>query len=321
MIRFLLSVALLMFALLGITQQALDFNNLPKSPELLPASWINSGYSERDFALSPDGTELFFTLQLPEGSFQTILYSRKDRKGTWTKPELAPFAGNFSDLEPAFSYDGKRLYFSSNRPLSGNDIKDFDIWMSDKENGVWGAPKNLGPIINTAADEFYPSITRNGNLYFTAAYKTGIGKEDIYVSRLDNGIYLQPVPLDTAINSKSYEFNAFVSPEEDYILFTGYGRKDDKGKGDLYLSIKDNSGHWLPAKNLVFLNSNKIDYCPFVSFDKKIMFFTSGRNTLKKIFGPKPTTVSEIKKVLDDPQNGNEDIYWVSFAEVLSIFK
>ncbi|MBK8496879.1 MAG: PD40 domain-containing protein [Chitinophagaceae bacterium] len=160
------------------------------------------------------------------------------------------------------------MFFSSNRPLSGSEIKDFDIWVVEKENGKWGEPRNLGAPVNTKEDEFYPSITKTGNLYFTAAYKNGIGKEDVFMAKLENGKYGEPVPLDTAVNSKTYEFNAFVSPDEDFIIFTSYGRKDDNGRGDLYMSIKDASGNWQPAKHLSMLNSAKLDYCPFVSFDK-----------------------------------------------------
>lgn len=302
-------------------QQHIGFNKPPALAEIFGKDFISTGTSERDFALSPDGTELFYTLQSPQGIFQTIVYSKKDSKGNWSKPEVASFAGKFSDLEPAFTADGKKLFFSSNRPVSGSAIKDFDIWVVEKANGKWGEPSNLGLPVNTAADEFYPSITKTGNLYFTAAYTNGIGKEDIFMAKSENGKYGEPVVLDTAVNSKMYEFNAFVSPEEDFIIFTSYGRKDDKGRGDLYMSMKDASGNWQPAKNLSMLNSGKLDYCPFVSFDKKILFFTSERNSLKSSFVDRPAKIDELVKSFTSPQNGGGDIYWVSFDKILDLFK
>lgn len=299
-------------------QLNLGFNQISDSVALFGKNIVSTGLSERDFALSPDGTELFYTLQSPQGLFQTILYMKKDKKGTWSEPIIAPFAGKYSDLEPAFTNDGKKLFFASNRPTEGNEVKDFDIWVVEKENNQWGNPKNLGAPINTRQDEFYPSITKSGNLYFTASYKNAIGKEDIYFSKWQNGSYSDPVPLDTAINSKAYEFNAFVSPDEDFIIFTSYGRKDDKGRGDLYMSIKDGNGKWQLAKNLAFLNSDKLDYCPFVSFDKKMMFFTSERNNLKKSFNEISAQLPQLIKSFTSAQNGGGDIYSINFEKIKS---
>ncbi|HEY1054385.1 MAG TPA: hypothetical protein VGE24_04595 [Emticicia sp.] len=129
------------------------------------------------------------------------------------------------------------------------------------------------------------------------------------------------MPLDTAINSKTYEFNAFVSPDEDYIIFTSYGRKDDKGRGDLYMSIKDANGKWLPAQNLGMLNSNRLDYCPYVSPDKKMLFFTSERINIPNAYPGNPAKIDDLYKAFTSPQNGTGDIYWVSFDAVIKSFK
>ena len=288
------------------------------APLLCTEGNINTGFNERDFAMSPDGTELFYTLQSPQGAFQTILYLTKDRQGKWSKPGIASFAGKYSDLEPAFSPDGRKLFFSSNRPLTGTAVKDFDIWCVEKIDNKWGEPKNLGEPVNSSDDEYYPSITLSGNLYFTAAYKNSVGKEDIYLSVFDNGKYKEPVPLDTTINSTTFEFNAFVARDEQYIIFTSYGRIDDKGRGDLYMSTKDVMGNWQPAKNLAFLNSDRMDYCPFVSFDNKNLFFTSERHALKKTFPNQPASYAELVQDYSGLLNGGGNIYRISFDEVLN---
>lgn len=289
----------------------------PDLPTIFGENLISTGLYERDFALSPDGNEIFYTLQSPQGVFQTIIYLKKGGNGNWSKPEVAPFAGRYSDLEPCFTSDGQRLFFVSNRPESGNRIKDFDIWYTDKVNGVWERPNRLENVINTDTDEFYPSVTKSGNLYFTASYKNGIGKEDIYLAKWENGKYLSPVPLDTTVNSKTYEFNAFVSPDEDFVIFTSYGRSDDKGRGDLYLSVKNDKGKWMPAVNLASINSERLDYCPFVSFDRKILFFTSERNSLKSTFPDHPAGYSELSQQYTATLNGGGNIYWLNFEKLL----
>jgi WD40-like Beta Propeller Repeat len=320
MIRFSFFVLCLLPCSVG-AQINLKLDKAPVSADIFGANIISTGFSERDFALSPDQTEMFYTLQSPLGLFQTLLQVRKLPDGSWTKPEVAPFAGKYSDLEPAFSSDGKKLFFASNRPVNGTEIKDFDIWVVEKENGKWAEPRNIGSPVNTAADEFYPSITKSGNLYFTAAYKNAVGKEDIYVAIWANGRYNEPTAMDTAINSRLFEFNAFVSPDEDFIIFTSYGRKDDVGKGDLYMSRKDVNGKWEPARNLAFLNSERLDYCPFVSFDKKMFFFTSEKTAIRRSYTAKPARLEELVLLFTATQNGAGDIYWVDFEKVLQQFR
>lgn len=317
--KVLISIAMLLIFSAAFSQQKFSLETPPKQLTLLASGFISTNLNERDFALSPDGNEIYFTISTPKSTFQTIVFSKRTTTG-WTKPELVSFAGLYSDLEPAFSADGNTLYFASNRPLSGNTIKDFDIWKVTRSGAGWSKPENLGSTINTTSDEFYPSVAKNGNLYFTATYAGGPGREDIYVSRFEQNAFQKPVALDTAVNSKFYEFNAFVSPDEDYILFTSYGRKNESGGGDLYISLKDAQGKWQPAQNLKQLNSKQLDYCPFVSPDGKSLFFTSERHELPTSF-ESPTNYKSIVEVQDQPLNGTGNIYWIDFKEVLRLLK
>jgi Tol biopolymer transport system component len=292
----------------------LPWKKIPTRVELFTE--VSSDLPERDITIAPDGSEMFYTLQGNRNSFSAIVYRTRQPDNTWSLPEVAPFSGKFGDLEPAFSPDGRKLFFSSNRPVTGDKVKDYDIWLVEKVNGKWSAPRNAGEQVNTPADEFYPSVATNGNVYFTAEYKKGIGKEDIYVARWINGTFAESIALDTAVNSMRWEFNAFISPDEQFILFTSYGRKDDMGGGDLYMSQKGADGNWQPARHLTMLNSAVIDYCPFVSFDKKVLFFTSARHDIPKAFA-KPQSYEAFVNLARQAQNGLDNIYWISFQEVL----
>jgi len=300
-------------------QHKIDLSAPPNDAALFAENFISTSMYERDIAISPDGTEILYTTMIPYSNFQTLVYSEK-RGSTWSNPEIVPFSGRYSDLEPAFSSDGKKLFFSSNRPLEGDKIKDFDIWYVERINGKWSEPQNIGAPVNTSSDEFYPSITAAGNLYYTAQYKGGVGREDIYVSKWENGVYKDPVVLDTMVNSTFFEFNAFVSPDEKFIIFSSQGRKDEKGRGDLYISVKDENNNWKKARNLSFLNSDRLDYCPFVSFDKKIFFFTSESHDLKKSFD-KPVVYSNLKQIISQTRNGTGNIYWIDFSRLLEFLK
>ena len=303
---------------LCVAQANLNFSIAPDTATLFAEGIVNTTMYERDFALSPDGTELFYTVFIPSSGFQTIIQVKKDKTGKWSLPAVASFSGKYTDLEPAFTADGKKLFFCSNRPLDEHTAKsDFDIWYVEKINGQWVNPKNAGAAVNTSANEYYPSVAKNGNLYFTAAYTKGIGREDIYLAKWNNGKYDTSLALDTNVNSSLYEFNAFVSPDEHYILFTSYGRKDDKGGGDIYISIKDKKGNWQPAQNLTIINSNKLDYCPFVSFDQKILFFTSERHSMPVSFADKPVTYQQLINLPKQMLNGAGNIYWTNFTALM----
>ena len=291
----------------------------PDSPAVFMENVVSTNLNERDMAIAPDGSEMFYTIQANQNALSTIIHLKKLPNKKWSEPEVASFSGMYSDLEPAFSPDGKKLYFSSNRPTAGDDPKDFDIWYVEKASGIWANAKNLGPPVNTKANEFYPSLTHNGNIYFTAEYDNGVGKEDIYVSRWVGGNFILPIPLDTAVNSSVWEFNAFVTTDDRYIIFTSYGRAGAQGGGDLFISTKSADGKWTKAKNLSSINSDKLDYCPFVTGDQKIFFFTSGRHDLSS--HEKVRTFRDLTRSYNSVNNGSENIYWMSFAKLLETIK
>ena len=289
----------------------------PATPQIFEEGIVSTSMYERDMAISPDGREMFYTVVVRPTGFQTIVHRAKMKDGNWSAPQVASFSGQFGDLEPAFSADGKKLFFCSNRPLTGDRQKDFDIWVVEKTTEGWSNPQNLGAPVNAEGDEFFPSLAQNGNLYFTATRKNAVGKEDIYIARWENGKYADPEPLDAAINSATFEFNAFVSPDEQYIIFSSYGRAGEKGGGDLYISKKNTDGSWQPARNCTMLNSEKLDYCPFLSYDKKTLYFTSERHNLLSNHAGKPVNYIALQNIFNGILNGQGNIYSIGFDNVL----
>jgi hypothetical protein len=287
-----------------------------KTAELFLPNLVSTHLYERDMAVAPDGKTMYFTVQLSSG-FQSIAFCIKDQKGQWTNPEIASFSGMYSDLEPAFSPDGKKLFFASNRPVTGTNHKDFDIWYMEKNGEKWSEPINVGYPVNTSSNEFYPSISQKGNLYFTATKDSlSVGKEDIYKAEWKNGKYQNVTLLDTEVNTKTYEFNAFVAPDESYIIFSSYGRKDDKGRGDLYISLKDANGKWKKAVNLSIINTESLDYCPFVSPDGKKLYFTNEKGDLPKNKLSEKINYQQFKNFHTGILNGGGNIYSIDFSVI-----
>lgn len=313
---YIIAFCFLFISMQSFAQEVLLFANVPAEPELFGPGIISDEYGNRDMALSPGGDELFYTLQYRGGFvFSTIMHCRKIN-GTWAKPEVASFCGQYNDLEPAFSADGNTLYFSSSRPISGDRPKDFDIWFVKKVNGEWGTPQNAGVPMNTGEDEFYASVARNGNIYFTRAVKGR--EEDIMMCAFANDHYAAAVALSDSVNSDGDEFNAFVDPDERYIIFTGYKRDGNLGSGDLLISFMQKNGEWGKAQNMGDkINGPGLTYCPYVSPDGKYFFFTSSRGIFKTPF-EKRKNFSELKSYMQSPHNGWDNIYWMDAAIILN---
>ncbi len=273
---------------------------------------LNQFLSVRDFCISTTGDEIYFTIQSPFQEISQIAYMKKI-EDKWSDPRLMTFSSSFSDLEPFLSPDQTKLYFASNRPLTLSSIqpKDFDIWYVSREskNEDWSAPINMGSPINTENDEFYPSVSANNNLYFTADLPTGMGKDDIYVSQFQKGSYLPPQILDKNINSSGYEFNAFISRNEDFLIYTKYNEPGGLGSGDLYISKKNEDGSWSKARNLGgIINTKFMEYCPFYDEKNQILYFTSKRNNIQpKLF----KNIEELNQYLFKSENGLSKIYMI----------
>ena len=304
--------------LLSLFLITFTLNTFAQKPELFLPELFSELPNVRDFSMSKNQDEFYFTIESYLKEYSFIAFSKKIN-GKWQKPEVVSFSGKYKDLEPFLSPNGLQLFFASNRKdnTSGEIKKDIDIWYVTRKtmSDEWSHPINIGTNVNTNADEFYPSVTEKGDLFFTAEYKDNTtGKEDIYVSRLIDGVYTKPIPLNNGVNSEKYEFNAFVSPDESFIIFTSYGRKDDLGKGDLYISKKGNNNEWLPATHLTNVNSNKLDYCPFVDLQTNTIYFTSNPSTINKIL-PSKMKLKEFLNYINSTPNGLSRIYTLPFNE------
>lgn len=270
----------------------------------------------RDFTINSSTDEAYFTLQSPLEEI-CIIACIKKVGDQWGEPIIYSFTGQFRDLEPFLSPDGKRLYFASNRPTeeSSPEPKDFDIWYVERQNAEddWGEPVNLGVPVNSEHNEFYPAITNSGNLYITSDRPDSKGQDDIFFCSWLGERYDEPQSISDAINTGSYEFNAYVAPDESFLIFSGYNREDGYGSGDMYISYRNEQMEWMPAINMgEEINSKYMDYCPFVDIQNNTMYFTSRRSSINS--EDKIQSIGDFRKIIDIYENGNSRIYQVPFS-------
>lgn len=286
------------------------------SATLFSNGLISSRLNEYNLTFSPDGNIRLYTIanNTSTNRFYTIFITRKEQ-GRWTKPQIASFSGQFSDADPFFDPTGKKLYFISTRPVTpGVSKSDFDIWYVDYENEKFSSPQHLGNEVNSLNDELYPTVSEKGNLFFST--ENGSKGYDLMVSRYEKHKFQRPVPLNGSINTTKTEFDAFVSPDESFIIYTGMNYEDNYGSGDLYLSF-NKGGSWSKGKNLGNkVNSSDMDQCPMLSNDRKTLFFTSFRDS-QPYPNDKPMTTDEYLNILNSALNGLGNIFWVDLRQVI----
>ena len=284
-------------------------------PELFAPGIVTTGMYTRDVAMTPDGSRLYFGVLL--GSLTAIVEVVRGEDGVWGKPEVASFSrdSRFFNLEPHVAPDGTRLLFLSTRVENPEpeDLRTWssqDIWAVDWEGEGWGEPYNLGSPINTEDAEFYPSVTRDGTLYFT---RSRAGQEShIYRSRFVNGAYQEPERLGPEVNSTPNQFNAFIAPDESFLILCTGDRDDSLGGTDYYVVFRREDDTWSRPINLGDKVNTPMDgeFSPYVSPDGRYLFFMSARRfPMERL--PDTLTWEYLKGFRQMPETGNAGIYWV----------
>lgn len=196
---------------------------------------INQEPSKGAINLSQDGDWLLFAGNFNQGFGNFDLYISYNTPEGWSEPvNLGPNINTeFWESAPSISPDKSALYFSSNRP-GGYGGK--DLYVSYRlPNGRWAPAVNMGPTVNTRADEQAPFIhADNASLYFTSDGLPGYGGTDIFILRKQpDGKWGTPENLGYPINTIENEGTLYVASNGITAYYTS-DRNDTRGGLDLY---------------------------------------------------------------------------------------
>ncbi|MBL7186630.1 MAG: PD40 domain-containing protein [Phycisphaerae bacterium] len=182
------------------------------------------------------------------------------------------------DNAPYISADGLALYFHSVRP---GGYGDKDLWVTTRPttNDIWTEPVNLGPTVNSSADDNAPCISADGlALYFDSTRPGGYGEGDMWVTtRLTtNDPWTEPVNLGPTVNSSDGEGRPCIS-SDGLSLYFNSPRFGGFGYSDLYMTTRVTvEDEWGPPANLgPTVNAPNNDITPRISADGRLLFFTS----------------------------------------------
>jgi hypothetical protein len=272
---------------------------------------VNTGLGTRDIAFAPDGRDIYFGFFLP--GFRKAVIAEIHWVGDhWTAPEVAPFArdGRWKNLEPCISPDGQRFFFVSDRPEDSKAEKPgpFGIWVMVREAQGWGEPKRLPATVNGTSNAFYPTITRDGELYFLQEEGQGGW---IMRATLKDGEWQPAEKLPTPFNESPKQANPRIDPEGRFLLLPMFGRPDSLGGADYYGYFRREDGSWVgPAHLGPVVNSEAGDeFSISVGPDGKVVLFGSNR-ALPRLEG-KPLTFADLMAERTLPGNGQTTLWWV----------
>jgi Tol biopolymer transport system component len=202
---------------------------------------VNSSAYDGLTSISADGLSLFFTSNRPGGHGGRDIWvtARATTDDPWGEPVNLGSQVNSSSNEwgASISSDGLSLFFGSNRPGGYGSA---DIWVTTRAttDDDWGNPVNLGPTVNSSANDECPNISADElSLFFHSDRPGGVGRHDIWgtTRATKDDDWDTPVNLGPPINTSTVEWCSSISADGRMLFFVS-GRFDGYGHVDIWVT-------------------------------------------------------------------------------------
>ena len=314
------------------------------SGEPMPSPFNATDDNQGGCSISIDNKHLYFAMMKMEGGLQPncdiyVSDFSSDYWGDIRKLSTQVNDPKYWDSQPSIAADGNTLYFASDRPGGYGGI-DIYVTIRDPKTGLWSAPKNLGPTINTRGDEKTPFIHSDSEtLYFSSTGHFGFGEYDIFLTRKnEKGEWSEPENIGSPINGGTDDTGFFVSSDAKTGYFFSYNEGKVSGRGvgrwdlfsfELYSearphqmsfikgSIKDTANNQIAGAvvEIKDIKSKKISYATVDSTSGEFIAAVKKKNdvilTVKKediAFNSTIIKAQEIKEVSDEPKTVNVQV-------------
>lgn len=286
-------------------------------PQVFAPGVISGPLHDSAPAFLPDGNTVYFSRS--NGEQSTILVSHR-RGADWSAPVVAPFSGQWNDLEPALAPDGSSMVFVSNRPAQpggapllgtyqGRLQSGGNLWRMLRQGDSWGAPTRLPDTINSSTATFAPSIAADGSVYFMHP-RPDTGKFRLFRSQYRNGTWEGSQPLPFSDGSVG-DVDPAVAPDESFMVF-GSGRMPGRGM-DLFIVFRDHNEWGKPIWLGAVVNSPGSDAEARLGVDHRTLYFSSERTV--PVHSPRAPEQARIDTARQRAwDNGKYNIWSISLA-------
>lgn len=189
------------------------------APEVVP--WSGQ-YRDADPFITADGKRLYFISDRPVGGKaqdNLDIWYLERRGEAWSEPIHmdAPINSPGDEWHPTLASDGT-LYFGSNRE---GGLGRTDLYRCRLVDGKYQPAENLGPNVNSKADEYEPLIAPDQSfLIFMAARQGGLGGGDLWISESVDGVWQPARNLGAPINSPAFEVGLKFSPDGKTLFYS-----------------------------------------------------------------------------------------------------
>jgi dipeptidyl aminopeptidase/acylaminoacyl peptidase len=206
-------------------------------------------YRDADPYVSADGKQLYFISDRPVDEKakedMDVWVMDLNEKGEWGAPRNlgTPVNSSGNEWYPKLSAGGA-LYFGSDR--AGGNGKT-DLYRTAFKDGTFLKPENLGPAINSPADEYEGCIAPDESfiVFMASGRPDDRGGGDLHISRKKKGVWSVALPLDDRFNRRGLEISPYLSPDGRYFFFSSMRRAEglqpgerpnraQNGLGDIY---------------------------------------------------------------------------------------
>lgn len=251
-------------------------------------SEVNTRFADNLTAVGDDNDVLYFYIATKNniGYFT----SKKLVNNNWSKskPVGLEVINESRYLESSMNKEGNVILFTAkncNNVKYQKDIDERDIYVSIKgPNGKWSKPVNLGSLVNSASDEFSPSLAADGRtLYFASKGRAGYGNADIYMTRRTGTGWTQwsePINMGRDINSIGFDAYFAVNPSGEKAYFVSHF--STAGKGDIFeVKIPETLKPQSPSESTAFtVEGSRITQMDLSRFEPRAILFDESKADL-----------------------------------------
>ncbi|NOR86751.1 MAG: OmpA family protein [Bacteroidales bacterium] len=208
-------------------------------PELIDEEEvINTKGNEGQSTFNSRFNRMYFTrcFTSPDRPCGCLIMQSKRSGRSWEDPEVIELGSDSSHVvgHPAISEDERIIIFAADfeRGYGGKDL-----YIATRESKLeeFGRPRNLGPIINTKADEMYPFLRNDTTLYFSSNGHIRLGGLDIYqIFIKGDTVFNQAENMGYPINTPSDDFGIIFDPNQQEAGYLSSSRPGGRGSADIY---------------------------------------------------------------------------------------